>query len=444
VRLDPAEVVQLPLAAALVDRQDDVLAHTPEWRGAPPGSVTYDTGEALLLVSPGDAERPEQDAVMRRLLDEIATAGRAMPREQALRTAVLSSGLELVAGWPHGGGSGTAEDVLEHAAAAIRARVPEASLELAPGPAPAAVLSPARIALALVQLAVNAADHEAAARLRLRVGLGPSFYVEWPSAGPATVEATGHRHPALRRRWGLGYVRMVADALGATALPPGPTQPGWAGACLSLGSRRLTLPLALLRGRALVRCTQTWEQEVRTPDTELQAAIGADLAAVTVAAEAQPGAIQRGSLFAARRSAAGTWVTLPPDIGAAAVRDVLRGLDHERPLWSAAEPHATRVHGLIAALAISLGGPPVAFAPDVFAREFPRACAALGVPVPETGPMLACPDPRLTAFLLSELGGRLLVRGDGVWLEGAASSGGDALRALLGGGGGPIRLTPAG
>src|SRR5439155_15967707 len=100
-----------------------------------------------------------------------------------------------------------------------------------------------------------------------------TFFVEWPAARPASAVAGGQSHPGLRRRWGLGYVRMVADYLGATALPPGPTAEGWTGPCLSLGSRRLTLPLAVYSDGLLARGTQTWEQSLRSLDPAVPAAV---------------------------------------------------------------------------------------------------------------------------------------------------------------------------
>jgi hypothetical protein len=224
---------------------------------------------------------------------------------------------------------------------------------------------------------------------------------------------------------------MVADYLGATALPVGPTASAWNGACLSLGSRRLTLPLALFAGGQTVRCTQTWEQGTRSLDPSVLSVIEADLGPVLAAAKAQPGVAVRRGLLSARLTARGTWVALPPETGPGRTRDVVRGLDHDRALWAAPEPHATRVHGLISQLERSLGVPPTTFAPEAFARDLPRACAALGVPAPAIGPILACPDPRATAFLLSELGGKLVVEPDGTYLAPGQAAAGSPLPALL-------------
>lgn len=431
MRLDPAEIAHLPLPAAMVDRRGAVIAATPEWRGATPGTVCYDAGEARLLVGPGARAWADQEAVMRRLLDEMRSAVAAMTGDQALCAAVLGSGLELVAGWPP---DDRAQDsvgaVLGRARAVIRARVPEADVEIA-GATPQPVLAPDHIALALLQFAANAFSHEGSTRLRLRAGVGPTFFVEWPAQRPLGAVASGQSHPGLRRRWGLGYVRMVADYLGATALPPGPTTDGWTGPCLSVGSRRLTLPLAVYAGDRLLRATQTWGQAVRSLDPAVPGTILADLGPVLGAAEAAPGTIASHGLLRARRTQSGSWVALPPETGQERARDVLRGLDHERVLWSAPEPHATRVHGLISLLARSLGDPPTAYAPEAFARELPRACVTLGLTPPALGPVLACPDPRATAFLLAELGGELAARPDGTFLVPGPGAAGSPLLGLL-------------
>jgi hypothetical protein len=444
MRLDPTEVVHLPLAAALLDWRGAVVASTPEWRGAAPGSACYDAGQFRLLVGHDISAWPEQEVVVSRLVAELRAATAAMPREQAVCAAVLSSGLELVAGWPpRPEAAGTAPEVLERAAIAIRARVPGVEVRVAEAP-DQPVPAPDQVALALLQYAANAFTHDRAATVRLRAAAGPSLFVEWPATRPADAVAAGQSHPALRRRWGLGYVRMVADYLGATPLSVGPTAPGWTGACVSLGHRRLTLPLALFAGGRRVRSSQTWEQGTRSLDPAVAEAIRSDLGAALSAASSHPGAIVRPRLLSARLTAGRTWVALPPETGTERARDVLRGLDHERELWAAPEPYATRLHGLIHVLRRSLGVAPVAFAPEAFEREIPRACATLGVPPPPHGPVLICPDPRVTAFLLAELGGVLVAEPSATFLVPGPAAPESPFPALLGADGrGWIRLTPA-
>ena len=444
LRLDPVDVPYLPLPAALFDRTGQPVAQTPEWRGAAPGSLTYHTGQAQLVIGPTEEAPAGQQAVMARLLRELNGAVGAMGADQAPRASVLTASLELVAGAPIEltRMQGDTSQVLELARAAIAGRISDVRLEIAPEAAPQPVPAPAQIALAVVQLAVNAATHEAATSISLRVDLGPTFWVEWSSPKATPVRAGGHPHQRRRARWGLGYVRMVADALGATALPPGPSGPGLMGACLSLGSQRFALPVAVYSGWQVTRATQTWEQELASPDPDQLAQTWQAVTGTLRAAWQQPGQVARHDLYAARHADAGTWISLVPETGADRVRDVLRGIDHERALWSAPEPHATTVHALITTLAWSLADAPAVIAPDAFAREFPRACAALGMPPHPVPPLLACPDPWVTAFLLKELGGSLLAESEGTSLQPPPSAQRNPIVALLARPDGLIRLTP--
>src|SRR5262249_12779794 len=170
---------------------------------------------------------------------------------------------------------------LEYAAASIRTRAPSLAVEVVPEERPGPVPAPATVALVLVQFAANASAHEfadaAATRrldsVRLRVAARPRFYLEWPTGSPADVGVRTARHQGRRTRWGWGYVRMAADALGGAALPPGRTGDGMAGACLSIGSRMLTVPLACFEGGRLRRRTQSWEQETVHAQAEERSAI---------------------------------------------------------------------------------------------------------------------------------------------------------------------------
>jgi len=132
------------------------------------------------------------------------------------------------------------------------------------------------------------------------------------------------------------------------------------------------------------------------------------------------------------------WWRPPPRSRA---RDLLRGLHHERALWSAPEPQATRVSALTTLLQVAMGEPWPSAPPSVWAEVLPAACAALGVAVPAPIDWVCPPEPRLVAFLLAEAGGELVARGDEAWL-----AGGDAasplLRALGADGRGWLRINP--
>lgn len=438
MRLEPGEVPRLPLPAALVAPDGAPVAVTPEWAGTGPGTISFHTGYGHLLVAP-DVPTPHLDVLMTGLVGELHAALRSMPGETARHARLLVAGLELVAGHPvAAGGGGTADEVAALVVAGVRARVQGLAVRVAEPLTRVIVPAPAAVALALVQLAVNAHEHERAPSVTIRVAAGPTFAIEWPGAGGAGG-VRSHRHPLRRTGWGWGYVRMVADALGGVAVPPGPAGPGVVGACLGLGSARLALPVACVREGRVVRATEAWEQ-----DPDMPAAgdpVNHALAGLVGRAERQPGRIAYADLYRARSGDGRTWAALAPESGASRATDVLRGLQHERALWSAPEPHATRIGALATLLDTALGGTPWPSPPPGLYRELlVSACAALDVPPPAPIDVLAAPEPRVVAFLLSRLGGELVQRGEEVYLRPRRSAADPLLRALRPGPDGSILL----
>jgi hypothetical protein len=452
VRLDPAEVPELPFPAALLGSGGELVAATPEWRGSAPGAVAFATGAGSLVVGAAEAAPPELDTLMTALLDAIGQALPALDGRAAPSTAVLLAGLRLVSGRPlDPADTGTASDVLAHTEAAIAARVPALRVEARPPAEDVAVPAPATIALALVQLAANAAAHEfsdAAGTRRvdavaLRVAPGPTFYVEWRSERPGGAVVATARHRSRRERWGWGYARMAADALGGVAVPPGPTGEQREGTFFSIGSRMLTVPLACFVSGSPTRRTQAWEQELAHPDHRTRDALAVDVEELLRDAVLVPGRIVRRGVLAARRTDRRIWMGLPPETGVDRVRDVLHGLDHERALWSAPEPHATRVHALTLALACAAGDPWPTFDARTWSAGFPAACTALGVWAPRIEGAAVYPDPRLAAHLLAELGGYLRVEDEVVrYRPPAGAAGAPILAALPPAGPGEYALTP--
>jgi hypothetical protein len=430
MRLDPAEVPELPLAAALFGRDGEQLAVTPEWQGAGPGSAVYQLGQAHLVVAP-EVPTPELDALVSRLLQTLEAASAEVPGEEAMRIEVLAAGLELVAGRPPRPQlDASARRVMELAVAAISARSQGLSVRLQEPVQPLAVPFPGAMALALTQLAVNAQQHEGARNLVLRAVPGPTFYVEWPDAPRGAVRVASHRHHLRRTRWGWGYVQMVADALGATALPPGPTGAGMVGASLSLGHLQLTLPLALVRGGRVERSTLAWDQDPRAPGIGQEPA--GTLAELLVAASRLPGRIAYLDLYRARSSRQQTWLALAPEAGSSRVRDLVSGLAHERALWSAPEPLATRLQGLTSLLGVALGEPWPSVPPAVWEASAPAAASALGVSLPASLTSLVLPDPRLVAVLLAELDGRLVEESGRLYVQPSPARAGSPWLSTLG------------
>lgn len=434
MRLEPAELPGVPLPAALVDDLGGTVAATPEWRGAGPGTLSYRTGAGHLLVAP-DTASPGLDVLMDRLLGEIGAAAAALSGDAGLQASVLAAGLALVAGRPVDAAPvGTVADVVALTAAAARARTQDVALDVARPLPEVVVAAPATIALALVQLVVNACQHEGARRVVLRVGAGPTFAVEWRAEARPSAGVRTSRHALRRPRWGWGYVRMVADALGGVALPPGPAGEGTVGACLGLGSVRLGLPLACLRGEVVERATQAWDEEDAPPYS---------VAALAAEAAADPGRIAYRGALRARVRRDRTWVALAPESGSSRALDLLRGLHHERALWSAPEPHATRAPALATLLGVAMGEPWPGVPPSTWAEAMPEAAAALGVPAAAAAPAagsISPPDPRAAVLLLAEAGGRLTCRGDEVWLTGGDPAN-PLLRALGAGPDGSLRVT---
>ena len=415
MRLDPGEVPALPLAACLRDLDGQPVVATPEWAGPCPGTLTYHTGQGHLLVAP-DEPAIELDGLMGRLLAALRDAAAAMRGVEARRARVFAAGLELMSGRA-AGEHGTAAEALELAVAAIPARTQDLAVTVDGPPPPWPVPSPAAVALAVVQLAVNAQQHEGARSVWLRVAAGPTFYVEWPGADHLSTELRTHRHVLRRQRWGWGYVQMVADALGGSALPAGPTGSGRHGASLGLGAARLTLPVACVHGDRVERATLAWDQDPEVPG--FGQPLDGKLVELVSRAEANPGRVEFLDLYRARCAGGRTWIALSPESASARARDLLRGMTHEQALWSAPEPHATRVHALAALLAAAMGEPLPAVPPSVWGEVLPEACAVLGLDPPGCPDAMILPDPRLAAFLLAEAGGRLVTAGDEVRLQAA-------------------------
>ncbi|MGH7922634.1 MAG: hypothetical protein ACREQM_22230 [Candidatus Dormibacteraceae bacterium] len=431
MRLDPVEFPELPLAAALLDHRRQPVVWTPEWRGWSPGDVVYFAGHGHLATSDGGEANPVLRTVLGELLGALDDLRAELPADDASRLRVLVAGLRVVAGEViDEGDGGTGDEVLEMARLAVAARVvPSIQVRVTPAP-PLQVPAPAVVALALVQLVVNVARHEwqDAAQTRrvgvvtLRAAPGPGFFVEWPSARTSAERVATHRHVDRRQRWGLGYVRLAADALGGTALPPAPAGPGLAAAGFGLGARNLALPLCCEEPGAAPRTTRAWDQEHDTAGED--ETDRSTIAALRRAALQDPGRIVAAGYHAARAvpRTRRVWLAMPPESGDARVRDALRGLDHEQALLRAPEPHATRLHALNVLLRAGLqdaGAITTCYRQD-WLRRFPPAMRAAGLPVPAVHDAAVYPDPLLAAWLLGEYGGRLDVDATGsVWFSSA-------------------------
>ena len=430
MRLDPTEFPHIPLPAAMFAHDGSLLAATPEWRGMRPGAISYLTGFGHIVVS-GEEISTDLDAIMGRLLAAIRASIWAMDPLSALRGSVLAASLELVAGRPISKEDvGSSDEVLFAAASAIEARVNGMQVLTIPITPPVDVRAPALVALALTQFAVNANKHEGATQVRLRVAPGPSFFVEWASSDTQSSAIDSSRRHDHRGGWGWGFIQLAADALGATAIPPGPLGAGIKGACFSLGAPRIALPLAVIAEGKVVRCTTSWDQDRRLP--AFGAPANALVARAVQAAIAQSGEIVDIDLYRARHVDGVTWICLPPEAGVERIRDVLHGLSHERTLFRAPAPHNTIVDALVDLVGITALGHPWPSVPlSIWMSGFENARLSLGLPAQPEIDCLVFPDPRITAYLLSVLDGQLVQHGESVFIAVAPAHRSDPLCSLL-------------
>jgi hypothetical protein len=395
----------------LVDAAGAVIARTPEWDGPGPGAVSYPVRSVRLVVRTQPASS-HCDALLDRLLDSIDAAALALSGTQAQRVRMLGGSLRLVAG-REPGGWGTTDDVIDLARAGITART-GLTVEVTAGPA-RPVLGPEAAALVLVQLAVNAERHDAASTVRLEVDR-TTFRVVWGHAGAAPRIATARRR-ADRDRWGLGFARIAADAIGGTVYPPRATADGTLAATLELGIRRLALPLAALREGHVCRATRSWDEETDLAPGSPTGS-GSKLATVEAAARAVPGRIAVDAGFSARAGLRALWVAVPPDDSSVRAREVVTGLIHERALSDHIdEPARSMIGGLALLLATLLGEPmprvPIAAWTRRLLEVGPAFRVAGGVPDFDG---VGAIDPQVVA-VLAPSGNGFEIDGDRLWLR---------------------------
>jgi len=411
MNLGLAEIPELPLAAALVDTDGEIIARTPEWDGAGIGAVAYPVRSTRLVVGTLPAS-PDCDALLSRLLDAIDLAAANLRGTQAQRVRMLAGSLRLVAG-REAAGLGSTADVLDLARAGITART---ALTVAAGPgSPATVAAPEVVALVLVQLAVNAERHDAAEAVRLEVD-GTTFRVIWEREGSPPDVATSRRREE-RERWGLGFARIAADAVGGTVYPPRPIGDGSVAATVELGLRRLALPVAAVRDGRVIRATRSWDEETaQIPGSTADP--GSRLQALLTAAAGRPADIVRDTGWSARTGLRATWVAVPPDDAAVRARDVVAGLSHERALSDGiGEPLRSTIGALALLLGCALGDPMPRVPLATWMRRVTELGRAFGIegPIPSFDGVGAI-DPQVVC-LLAASGGGFEIDGDRLWLR---------------------------
>lgn len=437
MRLSAADVAALPLPVALFDRDGALLASSAEWAGGGPGTVVYRLPAASLAVG-----CDEQDADIAGLLTELVTAMRegakACEGAQQLRLGALASSVALVAGIPdlHGGSTG---DVLDNLAALLSTVSAHGVTtgEHTPGAVPDAPV----LALALLQLVINARRHDDATDVTIDIDPGPAFRVRWHGELPPQGISTA-RHQADRDRWGLGFVRLAMDALGGVYLSPASHGFDQVTAILSVDpSPRLQLPLAAIRNGVVDAASPAWDEETQLPPGSR---LPERWSRLVDAASNSPRGIQHARTARARAVAGTVWIAIPPEGTADRARDVIRGLEHERDLLDAPQPFATVVEGLAGVIALLLGDDPHRVTPTAFDEGYAIAAEAVAAPpFPGrfTGP--AAPGPALIAVLASRVAAKLSMRDDRLAVQASEQHRGDSIIRRLGDGTGVILLPDA-
>jgi len=412
MNLTMSEIRELPLPAALIDRDGELIASTPEWRASGPGTVLFALRGTMLAVA-SEAPDPGAASLVDRLLNAIDEAGAGLDGTRRQRIATLTTSLRLVSG-RRVTTSGSSHDVIELAVAGIKART---GLEVRIDGRPSfPVQAPEVAALVLVQLAANAERHARASSVTLLQD-EQSFHVAWPGEAGRVTLSTARRHQD-RQRWGLGFCRIAADTLGGAVYSPVDRGDGTVVATLELGLRDLTLPLAAIRYKRVLKATRTWDEETGClPSATVEP--GTRLSACVEAARAAPGAAVRRDGWTARLARERTWVAIPPDGVLDRARDVLDGIAHERALWEGIAPaQQARVVALTLLLGARLSEPLPRVPAGVWNRRMPGLAAAFGLrmEVPRMN-ALGAVDPRVAAYLAAELGSELVSDGDDLLLR---------------------------
>ena len=429
MKLTLATVASLPLAAAAVDADNSLLARTPEWCGVGIGTVTYGLGTTSLLVTPVD-----QSAQVSVLVDELLLAMRravsATGDEFADRLAVTASALGVVFG-RRPKDVGTVGHVV-HYLQALSKFHPGTDLLLRPGTVgpTAEVRSPGAVAMALHQLIRNASGHDDTSAVHLLVGShgrGSLFFsLDWASNRPApprpirTSRALSRRVSMAddggvreHRGWGLGYVTVAADALGAVRTGPLVGPDGVRHVTWEFGVPRLMLPVACFQNWRVTDTTPGWEaEEVNCP--RRGEPLGLELEGIIRDARAAAGHIVSREAWLARHVPATekTYVALPPDGMVERARDIIVGCSHEQESWQVREPIGTILNALLVLVALAAGQPEDEWLVVPWGSEgtpgwsdtFTIAATALGLG--EAAPLVQGPslDARAVAYLFWRYG----------------------------------------
>ena len=408
MRLTTADLTELPLAAQWVDIHGNTIARTPEWAGGGIDTVQFRCG-AMQMVVETDARDETVAALSQRVLQELDLLVDGPDGHMHLHRNALRAALRLVMGMPD-----FTERSADEVLAMLRTSAREENVDIAIGRGGNRVVRGGdTLAIALKQLATNAAKHDSAAAMTANAGDDGIFRIQWDGQRSTSAVRTS-RHPDQRERWGLGLVRLAADALGASVLPVRHLADGRSEAALEIlaDASRLTLPLAALSdGGQIERATRAWDEETGTSPGRTAPL---QMVKLLEAARSQPGKVVSDGAYVARRGLRSTWVAVRPRGHRDQARDLIAGVAHERALVGEGQ-NATRLVGSTAALSFAIGWPVDMWVRNAAEEQLSGACTAFGVDIPPIhGDSPVLPPPALMAFLAAEGCGGEFAELDGV------------------------------
>ncbi len=411
MRLTTDELPELPLPAAWMGDDGTLIAQTPEWTGGGADSIQYRCGPLHLVAETGE-HSPAIAELTALTLTELDAITAAAPSELTAVRRALCAALRLVMGAP----DRTSRDVNDVLTTVVATASEEnVTVTVDAKGAPAAIDGGDTVAMVLKQLATNARKHDEAREIRLIADERGAFRLTWNGTGTTGAIATS-RHPDHRERWGLGLVRLAADALGASVIPARPLGDGRAEAVFApdTAQGRFTLPLAAISDTGVIeRATRAWDEETgQTPGTRLR---DDGLLQLWEMARGASGRCVERDTFVARAGHRRTWISLAPRSTREFARDLVAGVAHERALVGDGMD-GTRLVGVSAALNCLLGEPAEMWLMDAFREALPAACTAFGVSgVAITGDGRAAPCAPLVAFLAAQGGGGRLELSEDGW-----------------------------
>ncbi len=429
-----ADIVHLPLIAALFSSKETVLASTPEWRGTADEAISYPIRDQRLVVNPmtPSAADPSARIAMDALINELEEGASAeSDRGNQSRLRMLAVSLRAVVGRSCITG-GTVSRLVESVLAGTDARLggrPQIELlcsENETCPAPEA------LALLLVQMVVNANVHAkiAVENTTVIIHNPRRFGVTWAGQPPMKSIRTSRLNDT-ESGWGLAFAQTIADTLGGRVYPPRADGPNRVRTACEMDVNRVVIPLAVIgTNQTIIQASPTWIEE--TGWSVHDAVTGSIWSKLIATTKENPDRIvfQDGRSGRYDSESSHIWLGIPPVDLPARIDAALHGVEHEARLWQEVTPRtAYRIRALSKIVRWLRTGEPPTMNRARWISTWGDAISGL------TGQELRPPgvsdisvlDSTVTAFLFSSFGQALAYNDGTLWITAAAEADEDPL-----------------